>query len=194
LLTDNTDMGTPAKLVVSCWVVFFGFWFVSAFSVKRAKLKQPLIHRLLYLVLAVVAVLTLKGSVLASHWNRAVLPHTMGLGILADLLVLLGLVIAIWARVTLGGNWSARVTLKEDHELIQRGPYRIVRHPIYSGLLVMILGTAILAGQASGFLALFICFLGFWIKSRQEEKLLTRHLPGYQEYKARTKGLIPFLL
>ena len=187
-------MGAPAKLVVSCWVVFFVFWFVSAFSVKRAKLKQPLIHRLLYLVIALVAVLTLKGSVLAIPWNRAVLPRTIGMSIFAASLVLLGLVIAIWARVTLGGNWSARVTLKENHELIQRGPYRIVRHPIYSGLLVMILGTAILAGQASGFFALFICFLGFWIKSRQEEKLLTRHLPGYEEYKAHTKALIPFLL
>jgi protein-S-isoprenylcysteine O-methyltransferase Ste14 len=99
----------------------------------------------------------------------------------------------VWARVTLGGNWSARVTLKENHELIQRGPYRLIRHPIYSGLLVMILGTVILVGQVSGFFALFICFLGFWIKSRQEEKLLSRHLPGYHEYKARTKALVPFL-
>ena len=186
-------MGAPGKFVIGCWIVFVVFWFASAFSVKRTKVRQPLVHRLLYLMLAVVAVLMMKGSVQVIHWNRAVLPHTLGLGIFADLLVLLGLFIAIWARVTLGGNWSSRVTLKENHELIQRGPYRIVRHPIYSALLVMILGTAILVGQVSGFVALLICFLGFWIKSRQEEKLLTRYLPGYQEYKARTKGLVPFL-
>src|SRR5262249_25044393 len=104
------------------------------------------------------------------------------------------LMIAVWARVVLAGNWSARVTLKENHELIRRGPYRVVRHPIYSGLLVMILGTALLAGRMSGFVALLVCFCGFWIKLRQEEALLTRCLPGYSEYKARTKALVPFIL
>jgi len=68
-----------------------------------------------------------------------------------------------------------------------------VRHPIYSGLLVMILGTAVLVGQVGGFVALFICFCGFWLKLRQEEVLLSRDLPGYSEYKAQTKALIPFL-
>jgi len=193
-VTENNDMGAPAKFVVGCWIVFFGFWLVSAFAVKRTKLGQPLAHRLLYLLLTVVAALMLRGSIRVIHWNRAVLPRTIALGIFADLFVLLGLFIAIWARVTLGGNWSARVALKENHELIQRGPYRVVRHPIYSGLLVMILGTAILVGQPSGFVALFVCFLGFWIKARQEEKLLTKHLPGYPEYKSRTKALVPFVL
>jgi len=85
------------------------------------------------------------------------------------------------------------VTLKQNHELIQSGPYRLVRHPIYSGLLVMILGTASLVGQVGGFVAFVVCFCGFWIKLRQEEALLTKHLPGYSEYKAHTKALVPFL-
>src|SRR5262245_16179593 len=70
----------------------------------------------------------------------------------------------------------------------------MVRHPIYSGLLLMILGTAILGGQASGFVALLIVFCGFWVKLRQEEALLTKHLPSYYEYKGRTKALVPLLL
>jgi protein-S-isoprenylcysteine O-methyltransferase Ste14 len=69
----------------------------------------------------------------------------------------------------------------------------VVRHPTYPGLLVMILGTAILAGQVSGFVALLLCCVGFWVKARQEEKLLTRSLPGYAEYKSRTKALAPFI-
>jgi protein-S-isoprenylcysteine O-methyltransferase Ste14 len=84
--------------------------------------------------------------------------------------------------------------LKENHELIQRGPYRLVRHPIFSGLLLMILGTAILAGQISGFIALAICFCGFWVKLRQEEALLSKNLIGYSEYTRHTKALVPFIL
>ncbi len=188
-------MDGTAKFVLGCWVGIIAVWIVAAFSVKRTRARQPLLHRVLYLALTVVtAVLLIKASARATLWNRSLLPHTLGTGIAADVLVAAGLFIAIWARVTLGGNWSARVTLKENHELIQRGPYRMVRHPIYSGILGMVLGTAILAGRVSGLVALLLCCLGFWVKARQEEKLLTRHLPGYAEYKSRTKALVPFIL
>jgi protein-S-isoprenylcysteine O-methyltransferase Ste14 len=187
-------MDTTSKCLLSCWLIFVGFWIASAFFVKRTKTKQPLPHRFFYLVLAAFAVALLNGSVRIFNWNRTVLPHTIGLGMFADLLAVVGLMIAISARIMLGGNWSARVTLKENHELIQRGPYRLVRHPIYSGLLLMILGTALMAGQVGGFIALVVCFCGFWIKLRQEEALLSQHLPGYSEYMRRTKALVPFVL
>jgi protein-S-isoprenylcysteine O-methyltransferase Ste14 len=86
------------------------------------------------------------------------------------------------------------VTLKENHELIQRGPYRVVRHPIYSGLLLMILGTAILVGKLGGFVVLAFSFCGLWVKLRREEALLTEQLPGYSEYMRGTRALIPFVL
>ncbi len=149
--------------------------------------------RLVYLWLTAVVAVLLNGGIRAVNLTRVVLPHTLGTVIVADAIVLAGLVIAIWARIVLGANWSARVTLKENHELIQRGPYRLVRHPIYSGLLLMILGTAILVGHVGGFVAVVICFCGFWIKLRQEEALLTKHLPGYSDYMAHTKALIPLL-
>jgi protein-S-isoprenylcysteine O-methyltransferase Ste14 len=121
-------------------------------------------------------------------------PDTLALRITGDVTVLIGLIIALWARIILGGNWSASVTFKENHELIERGPYRFVRHPIYTGILLMILGTAIISGRAGPFLALIICFLVYWQKLRQEEALLTRHFPEtYPGYKSRTKALIPFL-
>jgi protein-S-isoprenylcysteine O-methyltransferase Ste14 len=187
-------MDATTKFAIGCWGVVIAFWIVSAFSVKRTRAQQPIAHRLLYLVLITVAAVLLNGSARIIHWNRALLPPTLVTGILGDFLVLVGLFVAIWARVTLGGNWSARVTLKEDHELIERGPYRVVRHPIYSGLLLMILGTAVLMGHVGGFVALVICFCGFWVKLRQEEALLTKHLPGYSEYMRRTKALVPFVL
>ena len=187
-------MDGTLKFAIGCWGVVIAFWIVSALSVKRTRAHQPLPHRLLYLALTALAAVLLNGSVRMIQWNRAVIPHTLATGIVGDALVLDGLFIAIWARVTLGGNWSARVTLKENHELIQRGPYRAVRHPIYSGLLLMIFGTAILAGHVAGFIALVICFGGFWMKLRQEEALLTKHLAGYSEYMRHTKALVPFIL
>jgi len=190
----NGAMETTPRLVMFCWVVVTAFWFISAFWVKRTKEQQPLSGRLFYLGLTVLVVMLLKGGFLKFHLDRPVLLHNLATGILADLFVFLGLGIAIWARVTLGGNWSSRVTLKEGHELIQRGPYRLIRHPIYSGLLLMVLGTAILVGRSGGFFALLVCFGGFWVKARQEELLLTKHLPGYPEYMARTKALVPFVL
>ena len=187
-------MDATAKIALGCWGVVIAFWIVSAFWVKRTRTQQPLPHRLWYLLFNAVAAVLLISTVRIIHWNRALLPHTIVTEVLGAILVLFGTFIAIWARVTLGGNWSSRVTLKEDHELIERGPYRVVRHPIYSALLLMILGTAILAGQVGGFVALVICFCGFWVKLRQEEALLTKHLSGYSGYIRRTNALVPFVL
>jgi len=187
-------MQATTGFVIGCWGVFVAFWFLSAFSVKRTKAQQPLLQRLLYLAITAVAAVVLNGSARMMHWDRAVLPHTAVLGIFADFMVLAGLCVTLWARVTLGGNWSARVTLKEDHELITGGPYRVVRHPIYSGLLLMILGTAVLVGRVGAFVVLGFCCCGFWMKLRQEETLLSRHLPGYSDYMRRTKALVPFVL
>jgi len=182
------------RFAIGCWGVGIAFWILSAFSVKRTKEQQPLPHRLFYFVLTAAAAILLNGSAQITNWNRAVLPHTVVTGILGDFLLFVGLFIAIWARITLGGNWSARVTLKEDHELITGGPYRVVRHPIYSGLLLMILGTAVLVGRVGAFVVLGFCCCGFWMKLRQEETLLSRHLPGYSDYMRRTKALVPFVL
>ena len=102
--------------------------------------------------------------------------------------------VALWARKTLAGNWSADPMIKENHELIERGPYAYVRHPIYSGMLLMMLGAAIFSGRAGAFAILAIIFFSLWYKARQEERLLTEHFPEeYPKYKARVKALIPFI-
>ena len=122
------------------------------------------------------------------------MPERPLVGILADVLVFLSLLITLWARVVLGRNWSSRVTFKVDHELIQRGPYHWVRHPIYSGLLLMGIGTAMSCNRVNFFLGMGLCSWGLWVKLRKEEALMTKHFPEvYPEYKARTKALIPFV-
>jgi protein-S-isoprenylcysteine O-methyltransferase Ste14 len=101
---------------------------------------------------------------------------------------------AIWARHYLAGNWSGTVTLKEGHSLIQSGPYAIVRHPIYSGILFAMLGTALAVGELRAFPAL-LGALGIWKKMNQEEALMRKAFPGeYADYEQRVKKLVPGIL
>jgi protein-S-isoprenylcysteine O-methyltransferase Ste14 len=89
---------------------------------------------------------------------------------------------------------SGRPSLKEGHELIERGPYSYVRHPIYSGLLLMFLGTVVLYGRVGGLVVLVACFIGLWLKVLQEERLLLeRFSRAYADYRAQVKALIPFV-
>jgi protein-S-isoprenylcysteine O-methyltransferase Ste14 len=98
-------------------------------------------------------------------------------------------------RVTLGRNWSSDVTFKQDHELITRGPYRFVRHPIYTGLILMLLGSALASGSLGPIAGLAFGFFGIWVKLQQEEALMMRHFPSaHSEYKANCKALLPFIL
>lgn len=187
-------MEASGKFVGLCWAVVILVWLISALSVKPTQERQPLFGRLLYVGLTALVAVLLNSGIREGHFTRVVLPHTLRTAIVADIIVFAGFIIAVWARLVLGRNWSSRVTLKQDHELIQRGPYRWVRHPIYAGLLLMILGTAILMGHVSGLIGVVICFGGFWIKLRHEEALLARRLPRYSEYMARTKALVPFVL
>ena len=127
--------------------------------------------------------------------TAVVLPHSLLIDIFADILALAGMVFALWGRITLGRNWTLYPSLKEDHELIVRGPYRFARHPMYTGLLSMLLGAVIWYGTATGFVCFIACFLGTWLKLREEERLLTVHFgESYRTYKTRVKAIIPFLL
>jgi protein-S-isoprenylcysteine O-methyltransferase Ste14 len=106
-----------------------------------------------------------------------------------------GLALALWARVTLGRNWSGIVTFKENHELIRNGPYSYVRHPIYSAILMMMLGSALAIGTLGALIGLPLILLGVWLKLRQEEALMTKHFPAeYSSYRSQVRALIPGLL
>jgi protein-S-isoprenylcysteine O-methyltransferase Ste14 len=101
-----------------------------------------------------------------------------------------GVALAIWARVFLGGNWSGSVTVKVGHELIRGGPYRFVRHPIYTGFLTAMLGTAVVRGEVRGVLAFAMLFAGFWLKLGMEEGFMRKTFGAqYDEY-ARTTGVL----
>lgn len=193
-------MDVPKEFVVLCWAIFLGYFFVSAFFTKRTVERVGRAWRILFTVallgaLIVIRFPAVRGATFSELAGGTIWPSSLTDEIVADAITLGGLVVALWARTALGGNWSTNVEFKEKHELITRGPYQYVRHPIYSGLLFMILGAMIIYDHAVGLVIFVIIFIGFWIRSRQEEKLLTKHFPqAYPQYKTRVKALIPFVL
>lgn len=168
-------------------------WIVMAFRTKRTLSHQRSWLRVwLVLVIAGVAILPrFQGSGTERLlWSRSAL-----LGIVALLMVAGGAAFGVWARLAIGSNWSGNVTFKEGHELVENGPYRYVRHPIYSALLLMGLGSALYFAQAFGFALLGFVLVVFVAKMRLEERLMTEHFgERYVDYRRRVKALIPFVL
>lgn len=131
------------------------------------------------------------GAILGAH----LLPSVTGLSYVGLLLTIAGIGFAFWARFFLGRNWSSDVTIKLDHELIRSGPYRIVRHPIYSGLLLALLGRALIVNELRAYLGVVLCAVGLHLKAAIEEEFMVRQFGGeYGRYRQRTKALIPFVL
>jgi protein-S-isoprenylcysteine O-methyltransferase Ste14 len=129
-----------------------------------------------------------------SAWNPLVVPYTLAIQALAVSLCILGLLGAIWARRTLAENWSMEVVFKEQHELVERGPYRFVRHPIYTSVLLMVLGSALAEGLLTALVGFLLIVAGFAVKLKQEEVLMLRHFPTqYAAYKSRVKALLPLV-
>ncbi len=183
------------NFIIACWAVFAAYWAATAASTKRTAQRQSWESRYWYLLLLVVAFALLLGAVPLDPLTRRIVPPSPAVEILAAALCAGGLILAIWARHAIGSNWSGIVTLKRDHELVTGGPYRYVRHPIYSAILLMFLATALAAGRLGGFVGFVLCFASFWIKLRQEEALMMRHFPDeYPVYRARVKALVPFVI
>jgi protein-S-isoprenylcysteine O-methyltransferase Ste14 len=182
--------------IAACWLVFVGVWLTTSLSTKRTVYRQSASERARYWLLLVLAyVLLAQGRRFPYPLSSVLVPRTAESAWSGAILCACGLALAIWARLILGRNWSGAVTLKEEHELVQRGPYRFVRHPIYTGLLSMFFGTAVAFGHLSAFVALPLVFVSFWIKLSQEERLMLKQFPDeYPDYQRRIKSIIPFLL
>lgn len=180
------------------WVSVLGYWLWSARSAKRAVSQEPLAVRLAvyWLPLAVAVVLLGPGPWFGhSLLREQFVPHTVPVYAVGLGLAVAGAVLCIYSRFLLGRNWSATVQLKLDHELVQAGPYRLIRHPIYTGFLLLFLGNAVMVGDWRGLLAVAIVFVSFWRKLRLEEKWLGEHFgPAYEAYRSNTKALIPAVL
>ena len=179
-------------LIPAFWLIWLVGWLVAARNVKRTQWREPL-HLAVYNRLPVllgVALLLAPGRLPLVVNERFVWagPAPAALGVV---LVGAGLLFAGWARWHLGRNWSGEVTVKEGHMLVTSGPYRWVRHPIYTGLLLALIGNALAIGSARGFVGAALILAGFMIKLSVEEARMRETFADYEAYARRTARLIP---
>lgn len=182
-------------IIAGCWIYFLAYWFVSALRTKKIQERQSLESALAHRLPVGLGAWLMVYPRLPDPLNRLILPHNDWVVVSGSAVCVLGLLITVWARRTLAGNWSSDVTFKQGHELVRSGPYRFVRHPIYTGLLAMCIGTAVETGRLHGWIGTVVIGIGFWIKLTQEERLLVRHFPeAYPVYKQQVKALVPWIL
>jgi protein-S-isoprenylcysteine O-methyltransferase Ste14 len=186
----------PGWAFILPWIVFAGWWSVRSRGTARTVEREPIRSRLGYLLLLGGTSFLLVARVpVKTILDRRLLPTWPPLQWLALAITVAGVAFAIWAREHLGRYWSGTVTFKEGHQLIRTGPYRLVRHPIYTGLLFGIVGEALARGDGRGLLAIVLALLGLWRKLTIEERLLGRHFGDeYARYRREVRAIIPFIL
>jgi protein-S-isoprenylcysteine O-methyltransferase Ste14 len=168
-------------------------WIATLFFTKRTVKKSGgwILRLIFYTVIVLFIYLQKNIPFLAtSLWLK-----TPAIYISTDVITFIGLLLMLWARTTLGKNWSANIVIKEEHKLITSGPYKYIRHPIYSGLILMVLGVVLYIDTLGWLVFFIIFFFGARYKAQKEERLLESHFSNaYSEYKKHTKYLIPFVL
>jgi protein-S-isoprenylcysteine O-methyltransferase Ste14 len=182
-------------LVPAIFVIYLLYWWMRSWNVKSAVRVEPGFMGSLRTLMFWVAILLLCYPI-PPHWlEYRILPAGLARYWSGVVVTVLGLLFSVWARQHLAGNWSQSVTIKKDHELVTSGPYRLVRHPIYTGLLTAFLGTAIVIGEVRGLLALLLVTAALWLKLRLEENWMREAFgDSYTEYSGRVAALIPGLL
>src|SRR5581483_11304086 len=185
------------KLLVKVpWFAFGIVWLLLALWRKPTVRKEPWSSRAFHLLAAAVAFFLLAGD---PGWHPLavrIFPHTRVFYWSGVLSVWLGVGLAIWARFLLGSNWSGTVTIKKEHELVSRGPYSWVRHPIYTGIVLAMFGTLLAVGKVRGLLAFAILFASLVQKAWREESFLRAEFgQTYDAYRERVRfAIIPLVL
>jgi protein-S-isoprenylcysteine O-methyltransferase Ste14 len=175
-------------IIIVGWAAFWTYWLVAAFFMKRGHVPWSRELRIRAAIAAIVIVLVRVGAFRHTGVNT-----NLWLGVLGLVLVAAGLGFAIWARLHIGRNWGSPMTQKVDPELVTSGPYRLVRHPIYSGILLAGVGTA-MALNWLWLIAVVLAGAYFGYSAIVEERFLAERFPeAYPEYKQSTKMLIPLI-
>ena len=185
-------------IVFALWLGLIVLWLIGATmakrTVNRGRLRQEIGIRLVIIVLLVLALRTPSFRDALSRWQQQGSGNSAIVAWLGVALCAIGVVLAAAARIQLGRNWGMPATLKESPSLITGGPYRVIRHPIYTGILLAILGSA-LAENVLWFVPLVGGVIYFVLAARREEQLMLAQFPDqYPAYMKRTKMLIPFVL
>ena len=183
---------SPLWISAALWIAMMVYWSAaakrSAPAVRAESAASRSTHQLMLNLALLLAFIRFPWT--GARW----LPVSL-LVVSVGLIIQVGsMLLDIWAMRCLGRNWSSAVTIKVDHELVRSGPYRLVRHPIYTAMIGMYLGTAIVSGELHGLLGVALCAVAYWRKTRMEEHGL-REVFGktYEEYRRESWALVPWV-
>jgi protein-S-isoprenylcysteine O-methyltransferase Ste14 len=177
------------------WIVFAAYWLISSLKTKRTAKKESFAaqYGVVFLGVAGFCLFFMNDGGIGILGHEIV-PRSYGIGVAGVVLTWAGILLAIWARWHLGQYWSGRITIKEDHKLIRSGPYSRLRHPIYSGLDLAVIGSTIAIDQRRCVASLCVIMGGFWIKAKREEALLAAQFGAdFEQHRRATGFLLPRL-
>lgn len=177
------------------WIAFLLYWRIKAGGTKTTQRRESAASGILRALAFLVVIVVLSTTRIPLPWlYRQLWPSGIWTFWIGAAVTVVGLLFAVWARQHLGSNWSSAVTIKQGHELITTGPYALVRHPIYTGILTGFLGTAIALSQVRGVLGFVLIFVVLWTKLRMEEEWMRSQFGDtYATYAHQTSALVPYL-
>ena len=187
------DPGEAFKVI---WIGWVASWVAASWWSGRTERRAATCETWIY------RIVIFAGAILIAPWtSRALVERpTWQLGYYGAfalvVVMLMGLALTWWARILLGRLWSSAITRKENHRLVDTGPYAFVRHPIYTGLIIALLATAATEATRVALLGALLVALGLWVKARAEEYFLLSELglEAYASYRRRVPMLVPFLM
>jgi protein-S-isoprenylcysteine O-methyltransferase Ste14 len=189
-------MLSPLQICGWLWTIWGLVWLIWALQSKKTAQRESPVSRFSYILLIWAGLyLAFFTRRLDGPWTHQSLPYHPWLGWLGIAITAAGLAFAVRARAFLGSNWSGDVTIKVGHELIRTGPYRLVRHPIYTGVLLAFLGTALAHDQLRDLVGLVLIWLAFTIKRLKEERFMRQTFGSqYDDYARSTGAIFPLPL
>ena len=180
-------------LVEFPWIVFVVYWIIGAMKTRATRDKEPFTSRFAVLLIEMLGyLLVFSGSTGISILGTRFIPRTMASAVLGVVFTWSGIGLAVWARYHLAEYWSARITIKEDHQLIRTGPYSHLRHPIYSGLILATIGSVLVIDEWRCVLGVSLVTVGYCFKASGEETMLARQFgEAFREHQKHAGFLIP---
>lgn len=184
---------TPTELIFASWCLFAAYWLLAALGAKRPAKKESASQRFMHITVMTIGFFLLYGNQFrVGVLSHRFLPEELSIAWAGAALTLVGVLFAIWARFTIGKEWSAEVQIKQGHQLIRNGPYAHIRHPIYTGILLALCGTAVAIGEYRAILGAALFLIGFLRKAKKEERLLAGEFgAAFEEHRRRTGFFLP---